>query len=39
MLPFLNFGGFGLFGIFFVINLVFQLLTGGLADLFPATTM
>lgn len=40
MLPFLNFGGFGgLFGIFFIINLIIQFFTGGLAELFPTTTM
>ncbi len=39
MLPFFNLGSFGLFGIFFIINLIIQLLTGGLNDLFPAATM
>ena len=28
-------GGILIFGVFFVINLVFQLITGGLNDLFP----
>ena len=36
MLPFFDLGSFALFGIFFIINLVIQLFTGGLADLFPA---
>ena len=39
MLPFFNLGSFGLFGIFFIINLIFQLLTGGLNELFPTTTV
>lgn len=39
MLPFLDFGSLALFGIFFVINLIIQLLTGGLSDLFPPATM
>ncbi len=32
-------GNFALYGIFFIINLIIQLLTGGLNDLFPAATM
>lgn len=39
MLPFFNFGFLGLYGIFFVINLIIQLVSGGLSDLFPTTTM
>lgn len=37
MLPFFNLGSFGLFGILFIINLIIQLFTGGLNDLFPTT--
>lgn len=45
MLPFglggglFSFGPLGLFGIFFVINLIIQLVTGGLNDVFPMGTM
>lgn len=32
-------GGAALYGFFFVLNLVIQFFTGGLADIFPTETM